>query len=253
LAALLVRDLGLPTLISYPYDYLSLSLALVPVGVIGWMTRLRIPFAALTGALVLVWSVVAFTPVCAWMVDDLVRRDRPERADAVFVLASRLQADGDPTTAALSRLTHGLELLGQDLAPRLILSELPPPAASYGAFARQTMGRLGLEQEILTVGPVGNTHEEAVAVGRLFRERSWSRVLVVTSPYHSRRAAAALENEGLMVLASPAVETRFDLETLDRPTERLLAFSALIHEHLGLWIYARRGWVGARRGRAPGS
>ena len=45
------------------------------------------------------------------------------------------------------------------------------------------------------------------------------------------------------VVRVPAVETRFDLETLDRPLERIALFSQVLHERLGTWIYRRRGWM----------
>jgi uncharacterized SAM-binding protein YcdF (DUF218 family) len=161
----------------------------------------------------------------------------------VFVLASRIQDDGEMTSAAMARLLHGLELIGEGHARVLILSEMHSPVPSYAAPARTLMGRLGLRAELLAVGPVWNTREEAVEVGRLCRTRGWKRLLVVTSPPHSRRAAAAFEREGLEVLSSPAVETRYDLETLLAPSDRLLAFGGIVHERVGLWVYARRGWI----------
>jgi hypothetical protein len=39
------------------------------------------------------------------------------------------------------------------------------------------------------------------------------------------------------------VETRFDLDTLERPEERLEAFGSLVHEQLGLLLYRQRGWI----------
>jgi uncharacterized SAM-binding protein YcdF (DUF218 family) len=65
----------------------------------------------------------------------------------------------------------------------------------------------------------------------------------VTSPTHTRRAAAALEKEGLVVFAVPAVETRFDLERLGWPGDRREAFAAIVHERIGLLVYRRRGWI----------
>ena len=56
-------------------------------------------------------------------------------------------------------------------------------------------------------------------------------------------ARLLLEAQGLEVMATPSRETRFDLENLDRPEERLLAFGAIIHERLGLFVYRRRGWI----------
>jgi uncharacterized SAM-binding protein YcdF (DUF218 family) len=97
--------------------------------------------------------------------------------------------------------------------------------------------------EVVSVGRILNTHDEAVAVARLFRERGYTRVLAVTSPTHSRRAAAALERQGLVVFSVPAVETRFDLERLHWPGDRREGFAAIAHERLGLVVYRRRGWI----------
>jgi uncharacterized SAM-binding protein YcdF (DUF218 family) len=105
------------------------------------------------------------------------------------------------------------------------------------------MAHLGLEHELLTVGPVRSTREEALLVAKLFRERGMRRVLLVTSPTHSRRAAAAFERERLEVVSSPATETRFDLERLSEPDERLFAFGTLLHERVGLQVYRWRGWI----------
>lgn len=248
-AGLMAGILNLPALASYWKGQVPVTLAASACGALLWRTRLR--WLVASGALCLgaLWLAVAFTPLCAWLASDLVRRDSPRPADGVFVLSSSLQLDGDPTPASLSRLLHGLELLGQGLAPRLVLSELRPPSASYSAFARATMSRLRLERELVSVGPVGTTRDEAVAVGELCRQRGWKRLLIVTSPVHSRRACAALEREGVAVISSPCVETEYDLERLALPNDRLQAFSAVLHERIGLWLYARRGWLAAGPGR----
>jgi hypothetical protein len=47
------------------------------------------------------------------------------------------------------------------------------------------------------------------------------------------------------VVCVPAVVTRFDLEPLDRPLDRLALFSQVLHERLGGWVYRRRGWIGS--------
>jgi len=177
------------------------------------------------------------------LADGLVRRDRIEAADAVFVFASRVQEDGDPTTDAMSRLLKGIELVADGRAPRLVVSEVPPPAGSYAPLARAWVAAFAPRGEVVSVGRILNTREEAVAVARLFRERGWTRVLAVTSPTHTRRAAAALEKEGLVVFAVPAVETRFDLERLHWPGDRREAFAVIAHERIGLLVYRRRGWI----------
>lgn len=242
-AGLLARDVDLPTVVSYWKERSPLIVVAALLGALLWNTRLRWVAGAAVLALAGLWSLAAFTPLSAWLTDGLVRRDAIRPADAVFVLASRLQQDGEPSTTAMSRLVHGLELLAEGHAPRLILSELPPPSRSYATFARGVMGRFGLGQEVLAVGPVRNTRDEAVALGQLCRARGWRRLLVVTSPSHSKRASAAIEREGLEVISSPAIETGFDLESLDRPDDRLMAFGRAVHERVGIWVYERRGWL----------
>ena len=99
------------------------------------------------------------------------------------------------------------------------------------------------------MGPAGTTRTEAVLAAALCREKGWRRLLLVTSPAHSMRACAAVEREGVEVICSPAPETEYDLQTLERPMERFAAFRAMLHERLGLWLYERRGWLKATDAR----
>ena len=101
--------------------------------------------------------------------------------------------------------------------------------------------------EILAVGPIRNTREEAVAVTRLCRERGWRRVLAVTSPLHTRRAAAALEQGGLEVVCRPGAGDALRPRDARCPGDRRRGFGAALHERLGLFAYGRRGWLGASR------
>jgi uncharacterized SAM-binding protein YcdF (DUF218 family) len=159
----------------------------------------------------------------------------------VIVLASGRRADG---SGALTRLLHGVELLAEGRAPRLVVSEgVASEGASDADEARALMDRLGLKRELHLIPAVKNTREEALAVADLYRKQGWKLVLVVTSPAHSRRAAAALEHEGVDVVSSPSREMRFNLQALESWSDRLRAFGTLIHERLGLWVYDRRGWL----------
>ena len=243
MAGFIALDLDLASLVSFWGDRSFLVPAAAFVGAALWPTplrRLAMAGVVLLGAL---WLAVAFTPLTAWMREGLVRRDPVQASDAVFVFSSRIQEDGDPSPEALSRLLRGLELVGEGRSRHLVVSELPKPQGRSAPLAEAWVERFAPSVEVLAVRTVYNTHDEAVAVARLFRERGWSRVLAVTSPTHTRRASAALELQGLEVVASPSVETRFDLERLERPGDRREAFSNLAHEWVGLFVYRRRGWI----------
>lgn len=243
LAGSLARDIDFLGALSFWGDT-TISVVLVALaGALLWCTSLRRIVAAGTVGLGLLWSVVAFTPLSGRLAVGLVRADPIAPADAVLVLGSRLQKDSELTPQAESRLLRGLELVAEGHAPRLILTEQPPTSVLYETSARRLMKSLRLEGELLTIGLTSNTHDEAVAAAVLCRSRGWTRLLVVTSPTHTGRACPTVERQGIAVVCVPAVETRFDLETLDRPQDRLALFTQVLHERLGAWVYRRRGWI----------
>jgi uncharacterized SAM-binding protein YcdF (DUF218 family) len=244
LTGLLATTLGLPALVSYWRETPPLVAAIALASGLLSLTRLRWLVAGSAALLLALWVAVASTPLSRALARPLLRSDAaPADADAIFVFSSSIQADGDPGTGSMARLVRGLELLGEKRAPRLIVSELPPPIPSYERIARQWMQHLGVAGELRAIGPVWNTHDEAVGLAELCRRNGWRRIIAVSSPTHMRRAAAALEHEGLEAFAVPAVEPRFDIERLDRSDDRVLAFGSVIHDLLGYEVYRLRGWI----------
>ena len=245
LLGLVAKELDFASLVSFWGDRALIVLSSTAMGGLLGLARLEKLMIAAAAAGATLWALVALGPLTHWMSEGLAREDPRQKADAVFVLASGLQGDGDLSTVAMSRLLGGLELLGEGWAPRLVLSELPAPRPRYRDAACELMDSLGMSHEILTVGPVRNTHDEAVAVGELVRDLGFERLLVVTSPGHSRRASLALEAQGVRVISVPSVETLYDYENLAdaRGDERVRAFPALIHEHVGLLYYRYKGWI----------
>jgi len=88
-----------------------------------------------------------------------------------------------------------------------------------------------------------NTLTEIRGVAKALSGDGDAPVILVTSPYHTRRACAAVEHEGLSVVCSPSAETNFDIKGLTRSDGRRLAFSAALHERIGLLLYGWRGWL----------
>jgi uncharacterized SAM-binding protein YcdF (DUF218 family) len=221
-------------------DWLPVAAA---VGALVGVTRLNRVLHVFTAAVLGLWLVVCFTPLAGRLARPLKLESPPAPADAVVVLSSSIQSDGDFCDAALERFVHGLELAHAELAPRLVLPELPPPAGSFRTAGGGLAARLGIRCPIESVGPVRDTHDEALLVSRLARERGWKRILLVTAPTHSRRAALTFRKTGLEVISSPCREVRYDLENPRLPSERILAFADSIYEIVGLQIYRSRGWA----------
>ncbi len=243
LAGLIIEDLGLTATVSFWGDPGPLIVACALGCALLWTTRLRRLTGLVVAALGALWLLVAFTPLTSWLADGLVRRDPPSAADAVFVHASSIYPSGELSSTAMSRVLHGVELVAEHQAPALVLSDLKSPYPSYAGATKALMENLGIVAEVQTVGGSTNTRDEALSLARLCNERSWKHVIVVTSPYHTRRACAAVEHEGLSVVCSPSAETGFDVKGLARSDSRRRAFTAALHERIGLFLYWWRGWL----------
>ena len=242
-AGFIARDLDLTQLVSFWGDRLILLPIGMLVGALCAVTRLRKPFFAAASALALLWLFVAYGPLSQILVRGLVRSDALRPADAVLVLSSNVQTDGDPSSVQLTRLYRGLELIKDGLAPRLIVTELPAPYGQQRAFVKAMLTRFRPDAELVVLEPVRNTHDEAVMTIAYLRSQGFKRLIVTSSPTHTFRAAALFEGQGLDVMATPAIETRFDLQNLDHSEERLASFGSIIHERLGILVYRRRGWI----------
>ena len=238
---LITADLDLPALVSRWGQRAPIVLLVALLFALLWIDRLK-PWL-IGGALLLssAWLFIAFTPLTRSLANGLDRQDPRIPVDAVYVLASGVQTDGDLSSTALARLVAGLTEAKLN-STHLVISE-QPGMASYADGARRLMDDLQVDTDLITVGPIKNSRDEAVAVAKLFREQDWSSVAVVTSSSHSRRASAAFEAEGLTGVARPARETRYDFEGLDKPDDRLRSAGGLLHERLGIIYYQLRGWI----------
>jgi uncharacterized SAM-binding protein YcdF (DUF218 family) len=197
LLGFLARDLGLFEMASVWVPAAAVGALLAASG-----QRRILRAVAITGAVL--WLAAAFTPLTGWVVRPLVRDEPPAAADAVVVLGSRLQIAGEPTSTALSRMLRALELVHAGYATRIVVTEGAPPTPSHAEAMRRQLDRLGVAAEVETLGRARSTREEAVRIGALFREKGWRKLLVVTSPTHSRRACAALEAERVDLSCVPA-------------------------------------------------
>lgn len=136
----------------------------------------------------------------------------PAVADAVVPLAG-----GDERSVYAARLF----LAGHAawyVAANMDLN-LPGVRTSYAELVRQEAVWQGVpaERVVLVPGTVATTCQEAEAVAGLARERGWRSLLVVTDPFHTRRARLcfrqALEGSGIVVAVRPVEPSWYDPES----------------------------------------
>jgi uncharacterized SAM-binding protein YcdF (DUF218 family) len=136
--------------------------------------------------------------------------DVPSRADAVITLS------GDRG----ERLPRALGLVRAGVAPTLVIDGLPDLEEA------KQLCRSSPDFEVICLHPTpDNTRSEAEAVGRLARDRGWTRVVVVTDKVHVARARLLFDRcvEGAVAVVAA-------------PTPRSLqpTWKAIAHEWLGI-------------------
>ena len=105
------------------------------------------------------------------------------------------------------RFLAGVDLFRAGKAPRLLFtggaSPFRPDQLPEGKHYLQQAALLGVpEAAMASTPPVLNTAEEAMAISRLLPARQ-SRVLLVTSAFHMRRAQRLFERQGMQALPFP--------------------------------------------------
>jgi uncharacterized SAM-binding protein YcdF (DUF218 family) len=182
--------------------------------------------------------VVGHGPVLRLIGRALVVEDPVAKADAIVVVAG-----GTP-----SREEAAARLFREGLAPDVVLSNQFTPdrvrqLITMGArrFDYQGESRVVLEQRgvpaqaiVALSQPVKTTEAELKVVGEAARSRGWRRVILVTSPQHSRRVKLVWSRQAPADIES-IVRIAQDDDFLDGDWWRKRREAeAVLHEYLGL-------------------
>lgn len=232
--------------LDYAVPLFRLPYALPPVALVGalvGLTRARPLLWAIAGSTAAALLVVMYTPLAGILVRGLVRRDPLRPAPVVMILSGEIHADGTFDKDYQARTLHAYTLLAEGMARRLVVSRIAQHDRSYLPELRRQLAHLRGTYPVLETGLIRSTHDEAVEVAALTRRHGWERVLLVTSPSHSRRAAATFLKAGVPVISSPCFELDYDLSDLSRPIDRCKAFRHWLREVIGYEVYRLRGWV----------
>jgi len=173
--------------------------------------------------------------------------------DAILVLGGGIR---DRTTrpavlgeATVQRMLEGVRLARAWPGVPLVFSGGDTTArheATAVLMARQALECGVDEDRIVVEGRSTTTRENVLFIEAIARERSWSRLVLVTSASHMPRSLAAFRAAGLDPLPAPCDFTgtgrpirAFLLPSLEAPART----HAFLHEFIGRVWYGLRGWA----------
>lgn len=231
---------------------------------LGFDRPLAMPTALLVGALLGRWfvkpifilaivlmtiaAIGIWSPLVPRLARPFVRNDTVnlETVDAVFVFSNAVNSHGLVSGEGIDRLLTGIALRARRPALPLIVSVV------RSAERRNGISSIADQRALIALAPatgpvewidsVYSTRDEAVHLTRKAFLQRWTRVAIVTSPMHTRRACATVEALGLSVtcVAAPWRPAGWPART---SADRRRLMQRLVYEGLAWAQYRVTGWA----------
>jgi uncharacterized SAM-binding protein YcdF (DUF218 family) len=194
-------------------------------------------------ALLILYAAVFETNLVWWGAAPLKLTAPPARADAIVVFAGGVGESGRAGGGAQERLKQAVDLYKAGYAPWMILSSGYVYSLREAEVMQATAISLGVPPSAIVLEQrAANTYENVRFVDEILSDHHWTRILLVSSPYHMRRALLVWHRQapGVTVVPTPAPESEFDLHQRGASFEQV---RAILQEYLAIAAYWRRGWL----------
>ncbi len=199
--------------------------------------------ATIASTLLLV-MILFYSPLPWFVAAPLVQTDIPRQADTIVVLAAGVGESGKAGQGYEERVKRAVELYQAGYAKRMIFSSGYVHLFHEPQVMKALALSLGIPAEaILLETKSVNTHENVLNVSKILEQNGWHSILLVSSPYHMRRASmvfARLE-PWVQVIRTPAENSYFYVRRIPGMTPGQL--HGIAHEYLALVSYWFKGWV----------
>lgn len=210
-----------------------------------WMLR-WLSIAALV--LVVVATTGIWSPLVPRLARPFVRNDPVDLAavDAVFVFSGAVTSRGLLEGESLDRLLAGVMLRARRPSLPLIVSIMRSDDRPAGLTSlpdqKALIAMMPASGGLETIDSVASTRDEAVRLTRRAFQARWTRVAVVTSPMHTRRACATVEALGLPVtcVMAPWRKAGWPSRTA---RDRMVLMQRLVYESFAWAQYRITGWA----------
>ncbi len=157
--------------------------------------------------------VLLFQTALPWTLASPLRLSAaPEAADAIVVLAGGVGESGQAGGGYQERVKMAVELYQSGFAPRMVFESGYVFAFREAEIMRDLALSLDVPESAIILETTGaNTYEQVARVHAVLREHGWRRILLVSSPYHMRRAVLVWRKQApeVQVVPTPVPRSQF--------------------------------------------
>ena len=205
--------------------------------------RTRAHVAEAVVALAVVYAVVFYTNVMWRAAEPLRMSAPPAHADAIVVFAGGVGESGKAGGGSPERLNEAVELYRAGYAPYLVLSS----GYVYSFKEADQMRDLAIAQGVPASAIAlelrsTNTYQNVTFVNEILRDHHWRSILLVSSPYHMRRATMVWHKLApeITVTPTPPPRSQFYDHTRGATLEQV---RGILSEYFAILGYWKNGWV----------
>jgi uncharacterized SAM-binding protein YcdF (DUF218 family) len=191
----------------------------------------------------LLYGVAFYTPAL-WLVAEPLRgADEPAPADAIVVLAGGIGESGVPGEEYQEKVQQGVELYRRGYAGHLVFSSGVGYVFKEAGVMKALAVSLGVPEEAIILDEKGGgNYGSLLNAKRIFEERGWRKMLLVTSRYNTARSRLVVEKNlgGFDVRLTPAPRSAF---FGDGGAVSWKHVRAILHEYGAIAYYRLKGYA----------
>ncbi len=184
------------------------------------------------------------TPLVWWAAEPLRLASPPQPADAIVVFAGGAGESGQAGGGYQERVKQAVDLYRAGYAPRMIFSTgFVSVAFQEGEIMRGLAMANGVPSDaILLETHAANTFENVTRSKQILDDHGWRSALVVSSPYHMRRAMLTWRRNApeIVAIPSPVQSSQFYLREGGPSIDQM---RGLLQEYAAIALYWWRDWI----------
>jgi len=195
-------------------------------------------------AVVAAYLLIFETPLVFWMASPLKVAEPPQASDAIVVFAGGVGESGQAGGGYQERVAAAVDLYKSRYAPSLVFSS----GFRFVFHEAEVMRDLAIvngvpPDAIVLEQAAANTHENVQFSAAILRQHGWRKVLLVSSPYHMRRALLTWRRAAPDVTVVPTPVRRSLFYLRDGRGPMLDQIRGIAQEYVAIVVYWWRGWI----------
>lgn len=183
------------------------------------------------------------TPLVWWVAAPLKISETPRAADAIVVFAGGVGESGQAGGGYQERVKQAVDLYRGGYAPRIVFSSGYVFAFREAEVMRALAIDNGVPADAIVLElKAANTYENVRFVHDIVTNEGWSSILLVSAPYHMRRALAVWERVApeIAVTPVPVENSQFYAHETGASLQQI---RGIVHEYAAIVAYWYRDWL----------